>query len=262
VVPRLAATVMLVRPAGETGEPEVLMLRRSARSAFAPDAYVFPGGTVDAIDRSSRLLARLSGTTPSRLNALFRASVDARLPAEQATLDPNDRKPLLCAALRELFEEGGVLLNAGDAEIEPAALHEARADIAHGRRTFADVLDRLDVALDAGGVELFSHWITPPDEPRRYNTFFFLARANAHVAVADRHETHDELWIAPKAALERYAAGTFAMVYPTIKHVERLAEFRRIDELFHFARSKPVVSIMPARGGSGFALPPALERAW
>jgi 8-oxo-dGTP pyrophosphatase MutT (NUDIX family) len=185
--PRLAATVILARPSA--GGFELYMARRSPRSGFAPDAYVFPGGTLDLED----------GEMPGALRN---------------------------AAVRELFEEAGVRL-------DPEALVP------------------------------FSHWITPPSEPRRYDTYFFFACAPAdQVAQADAVETHDGIWIAPGDALQRYRSGVLHLVYPTIKHLERLLAFASLDDVVEFARAKTIHTICPSDSGDSFAIPPELENAW
>ena len=100
--------------------------------------------------------------------------------------------------------------------------------------------------------------------PTRAHSHFFLAQASPdQAAVADAFETHDGVWIDPASALERCAAGTFRMVYPTIKHVERLAAFHDVETLMQFARSKPIYSIMPdVPAEREFSLPAELEHAW
>ncbi|HET9028909.1 MAG TPA: NUDIX hydrolase [Candidatus Aquilonibacter sp.] len=214
---RLAATVMLLRD-GAHGL-EVLMVRRSSRSSFAPDAFVFPGGTVDEPD--------YTGHTASDRPAEFRAVVDPGLPTSEPPVNAADAAALVVAAARELREEAAI-----------------------------------DVDRDA--LVFFSHWITPPTEPRRYNTHFFVALADADaVGTADAHETHDAQWIAPAEALARGAAGSMHLVYPTVKHLERLAAFERAADAIAFARSKPIVTIMPDRAPSeGFVMPEHLEGAW
>ena len=217
---RLAATVMLVRD-GVDGL-EVLMVRRSSRSAFAPDAFVFPGGTVDSQDYAS-----LPDGWAERIASEFRARTPDALPTTEEPVDRPSAAALVAAAIRELLEEAAV-------EIAPEEL------------------------------VLFSHWITPPTEPRRYNTHFFLAPGDGGaVASADAFETHDAQWIAPSVALERYIRGEMHLVYPTIKHLERLAEFERVADALTYARAKPILTIMPDRAPSeGFVMPAELEGAW
>ena len=208
---RPASTVILAR----AGEPlEVFMLRRSARSAFAPNVYVFPGGTVDERDRATS-----DGVDRELLRRMFRMETPPP-PALQASL--------VAAARRELHEEAGVLLDA------------------------------------SWPLELFSHWITPLSIAPRYDVYFFVTRIpEGQEAVADANETHDGIWIAPRDALARDEASGFSIIYPTRKHLERLARFRNADEMLAAARSKPIRTVL-AHGSEreGFALPAGLEDAW
>ena len=219
---RLAATIMLVRdrPAGGI---ETLLLRRSARSAFAPDAFVFPGGTVDPSDYETMP----NGWSDARVNAEFRSTIPEALPNDVAPVASRDAQALVIAAARELHEEASV-------------------------------------AIDISTLALFSHWITPPTEPRRYNTFFFLARApHGALGVADALETHDARWVEPGDALERNGRGELHLVYPTIKHLERLRAFDAAEALLAFGREKPIRTIMPDRSpAEGFVMPHELENAW
>ena len=228
--PRLAATVILARPPFE-----VYLTRRSAESAFAPDAFVFPGGTVDAQDRA----------TPENAPRL--------------------------AAVRELFEEAGVLF-ARDPSGRPLvaratdwnAIAAERIAVREGRLSFADFLRARSWHADTMALAHFSHWITPPSEPRRYDTHFFFAVAPPdQVALADAIETHDGIWIAPAEALARQRTGAMHLVYPTIKHLERLAAFDSVDAANDFARTKSVITIEPTESsGGGFVIPAELEDAW
>lgn len=269
---RLAATIMLVRPSSHDGALEVFMLRRSAHSAFAPDAFVFPGGTLEPADMSSEALQRSLGLEADRVVAEFRAQVPRDLPTTERAPTRQEAAGLFVAALRELFEEAGILLAAASdgQAIDSASwqslaprLREARGRLRLGDLTFAQLLESLGVRADARPLFLFSHWITPPSEPRRYDTHFFLARApRDQAAFADAMETHDERWITPRNALEQNSAGTLHVVYPTRKHLERLTAFENIDDLFTYARTKPIATIMPATSGDGFAMPAELENAW
>lgn len=243
---------MLVRPATPF---EVFMLRRSESSHFVPDAYVFPGGTLSESDLSERALARMH-LDPQTVPQQFRAQPAPGLAAVPAA-STREAQGLLFAAIRELYEEAGVLLarDAGGAAA-PSDAHESRAD-------FLELLETRDLYADAQALTLFSQWLTPAQFSKRYNTHFFLARAPADaIAAADTHETHDGLWIAPADALSRNAAGELHLVYPTIKHLERLAKFANCKELFAFARAKPILAITPNTVDDGFALPPELEDAW
>lgn len=213
---------MLLRQAAGGKGIEVLMVRRSGRSAFAPDAVVFPGGTVDPIDYD-----RSPAWDAERRAAEFRAGVPDTLRTSEPAIDDRDASALVHAAVRELAEEANI-------ELDPHRMH------------------------------LFSHWITPPTEPRRYNTHFFMAPAgDAHVGSADEVETHDERWIDPAHALALYRAEQLHLVYPTIKHLERLTAFRDVESALRFAREKPIATIMPwTAPQDGFVMPAQLENAW
>lgn len=263
---------MLVRPA-RGKQFEVFMLRRSEASHFVPDVFVFPGGTLDRADITDQAFARARGIDSQTLREQFRAQLAPDFPAPFSTPAPKEAAGLLIAATRELFEEAGVLLacdaegNAlSDADLAPLhdRLHAARRSVHGGELPFAQLLEDLDLYANARALTLFSNWITPPVFPRRYNAHFFVAQAVPdQAAVADAFETHDGIWIAPREALQHYQAGEFRMVYPTVKHVERLAEFQTAEALIDFARSKTIYSIMPDTPAEReFSLPPDLEFAW
>jgi 8-oxo-dGTP pyrophosphatase MutT (NUDIX family) len=262
---RLAATVILARPPFE-----VYLARRSASSAFAPDAFVFPGGTIAAQDASEAARARTLGLDAERLDREFRAAIPADLGSDEPPIDRESARALVVAALRELFEEAGVLLARtgsglpiGASPVDWERVAAQRVAVRDGTVAFADFLTAHDWYADARELALFSHWITPPSEPRRYNTHFFFAVAPpGQAALADAFETHDGIWISPAAALERLSAGTLHLVYPTIKHLVRLASFDSVDAALEFARSKPVLTIVPRDAGDDFAIPPALENQW
>ncbi len=228
---------------------EVYLTRRSSNSAFAADAFVFPGGTVESQDGSPAAHARLHG------------------------LDVGDAlsRTLLAAAARELFEEAGVLLACTKAGEPPETgrmnakeMARERAAIRGGALPFADFLAARDWYADARALAPFSHWITPTSEPRRYDTHFFLAIAPAGQTVsADSVETHDGRWISPAEALARHRGRRLHLVYPTIKHLERLAGFDELEELRDFARGKPILTIEPATTAEGaFTIPSELEGTW
>jgi 8-oxo-dGTP pyrophosphatase MutT (NUDIX family) len=259
---RLAATVILARP-----KFEIYLARRSGGSTFAPNAFVFPGGTIAEQDASTAAQQRTLGLERSRIAREFRAAISPDLASSEPPVGVDDARALLVAAVRELFEEAGVLLaRAADGHAIDRPWDEMQAEralVQNGTVTFSDLLERHGWYADAQALTLFSHWITPPSEPRRYNTHFFFASAAAdQAALADAFETHDGVWIAPADALERYRRGTMHLVYPTIKHLERLSAFASVEDAQAFARSKPVITIMPTDAGEDFEIPQPLESAW
>ncbi len=243
---RPASTVILVRDAVPEGI-EVFMLRRSAQSAFAPGAYVFPGGTVDAEDRSKRAHYQTRGIEKERLRRLFRM----KEPPEESL-----QASLVVTALRELFEESGILFASDGA---------ARVvDWEKEHRAFLTLLEERGWTADATPLELFSHWMTPQSVIPKYDVYFFVAELpRGQTAVADAFETHDGVWIAPADAVARSAASQFSVIYPTRKHLERLCGFRSVHELLEFARTKRILTVRAdGDDASGFSVSGEIENAW
>ena len=216
--PRPAATVVLLRPG--PGGPEVLLTRRPSTMAFAADMHVFPGGAVDPADLDPRLAAR-SVVSP----ADARAALGGDLPA-------GDALARYFAALRELFEEAGVLL--AEPALDPAAARSAREALLGGRSTLHDLAEALDLRLRTDLLAPIGHWTTPPIMARRFDTRFFAAELpDGAEATFETDEIVDHRWETPRAALEAMAAGDVAMWVPTsatlqqLEHVSGLAEIRQ-----------------------------------
>jgi 8-oxo-dGTP pyrophosphatase MutT (NUDIX family) len=218
---------------------QVFMVRRSARAVFLPDQYVFPGGRVDDADRDEAA-RRLHGSA---------GDVD---PAYAMT------------AARETFEEVGLLF--ADRVVHADALANLRRAMHAGEIDFGTVLERLDASVDASQLRYFSRWITPKAElaTRRFDARFFVARApEDQVAEADATEVLDGRWYAPAHALAANARGEINLIFPTIKHLERIAPYRTVDELLAFARTKTIVTVTPeVQPGPLFVMIPELENAW
>lgn len=160
------------------------------------------------------------------------------------------------AAVRECFEEAGLLL-AHDARGEYADFNEAqraqvfgqwRESVRSGKATLADLCREHRLRLAAGRMAYFSHWITQPGRPRRYDTRFFVAEAPpAQKSSHDNREAVDHLWIRPAQALERHRLGEMQLVFPTIKTLETIAGFDTAAELMAFARSPRKMPTMAPR---------------
>ena len=198
---RPAATVLLLRD-GETGV-EVLMTRRSATASFAPGAYVFPGGGIDAADA----LAHSQST---------RRASQSDLHLTQAI-----------AAIRESFEELGILL-ARRAD----GSHANDADIAKldRRLPFAAQCQAQGLRLAADELYVLAHWVTDRDLPKRFDVPFLVARMpEGQQAVADESEQFEPVWLSPAQALARHAAGQLFILFPTIRTLERLRGYASVD---------------------------------
>ena len=218
--PRDAATVMLLRPAEAGAGVEVLMLRRVAAMKFAPGAYVFPGGSVDPADYETAV--GWHGPDPAEFGARLGAS------AEMA-------RALVCAAVRETFEESGVLLAGppgGGPAAEPSrpSWEADREALAAGDLTLAELLSRRGLVLRADLLVPWARWITPEGEPRRFDARFFAAalpagqRATGHAAESDHIA-----WLRPGDAIESARAGQISMLPPTATMLHDFAVAGAVD---------------------------------
>ena len=240
---RDAATVVLGRDGPDAGALEVFMLRRTLDAKFVGGAYVFPGGAVDEADRHTDLEALCDGRTDAEASALLGVG--------------SGGLAYWVAAIRECFEEAGVLLaTTGDGELVSLADPETaerfkahRAEVAAGRRRLVEVCEEEGLRLAAGAIHYLSHWITPEGPPRRFDTRFFVtAFPPEQVALHDDAETIANLWVSPAAALERHRAGELDMILPTIKNLEALARHATAAELVAAVAARehePVPAILP-----------------
>jgi 8-oxo-dGTP pyrophosphatase MutT (NUDIX family) len=252
VTPRSASTVIVVRDNAE-GRPETFMVRRDPRSRFAADAFVFPGGAVqedDYVPGGSPPFSGLSSDEAHR-RLIARGSDAPASPAQSLALH--------VAAVRELFEEAGILLAryahgdaSGDLRAETCdRLAGLRPGMQRGEVSLAGVASDLGLELVPEELVYFSHWITPPRSARRFDTRFFVVedrpgQTASHCGV----ETIDGVWIAPGEAIRRFEAGEITLVSVTADHLRVLDQFRTTAELRAFARSKPIRTVK--EGGRDF----------
>jgi 8-oxo-dGTP pyrophosphatase MutT (NUDIX family) len=219
-VPRDAATVMLLRPAGTGVGVEVLMLRRVAAMKFAPGAYVFPGGSVDPADYDAPV--GWHGPDPAEFGARLGAS------AEMA-------RALVCAAVRETFEEAGVLLAGapgGGPVADPSgpSWEADRAALVAGDVTLAELLSRRGLVLRADLLVPWARWITPEGEPRRFDARFFAAALPAgQLATGHAAESDHIAWLRPDDAIESARAGQISMLPPTATTLHDFAVAGAVD---------------------------------
>ena len=235
-VPRDAATVMVLRSTGQPPEArggcggsspremslgvasgtvaplaigrdiQVLMLRRTAAMKFAPGAYVFPGGSVDPADYSAEV--GWHGPSPEEFGARLGASAEVA-------------RALVCAAVRETFEEAGVLL-AGSPDGGPLAIPSGpsweadRTAVTSGTLTLAELLARRGLVLRADLLVPWARWITPDGEPRRFDARFFAAALpDGQEAIGHEAEADHVTWLHPAAAIDAAKAGEMSLLPPT-----------------------------------------------
>lgn len=238
---------MLVRDVEEPGGAalEVCMLRRHLDSDFVGGAYVFPGGKVDHEDRSAAAGAACAGRDDAEASALLDVA--------------SGGLAYWVAALRECFEEAGVLL-AYEAAPGPSAvpvdlaspqsrrrLATLRVALNAGEIPFLDLLRAEHLRLAADRVHYFSHWITPEGAPKRYDTRFFVAALPpGQVPVHDEHETVATAWVRPAEALARAESGEFDIIFPTMKNLQAISRFPTSAELLAAAAAvERVPTVLP-----------------
>jgi 8-oxo-dGTP pyrophosphatase MutT (NUDIX family) len=206
------------------------MVQRHHQVDFARGALVFPGGKVDPADREPTLRARCTGAP-----------------------DSNDELAVSVAAIRETFEESGILLArpgpsgevvSGERLREIESRH--RDTLNHGQTTLREIIDAEDLTLACDLLTPFAHWITPEISPKRFDTHFFLVAAPPdQVALHDGGESVDSTWTTPSAALADAAAGRCTIVFPTRLNLMKLARSHAVEEALATARAATIVTVLP-----------------
>ena len=219
-----AATILILRD-----DPvfEVLMVKRHHQIDFASGALVFPGGKTHAGDDDPAWAGHVLGWDD--FDAVQRG--------------------LRIAAIREVFEEAGILLarhTDGSAMGDDVAPMEIRNAVDAGATPFLDVVKDLDAKLDLHALTVFARWITPPLTPKRFDTWFYAAHAPAdQLAACDGRETVDAEWIAPSEVLRLAAVGERKVIFPTRMNVQLLAEATSAEDCLARARARTLVTVLP-----------------
>ncbi|MFD3532702.1 NUDIX hydrolase [Streptomyces sp. NPDC058664] len=233
VTPRRAATVLLLRD-GAAG-PDVHMLRRRTSMAFAGGAYAYPGGGVDPRDEHP---VRWAG--PSRESWAARLGLD----------DPAQAQAVVCAAVRETYEEAGVLLAGetpetvvGDTTGED--WERDREALVARELSFADFLDRRGLVLRSDLLGAWARWITPEFEQRRYDTWFFVAALPAGQRTRNASTEADRtVWIRPADAAAGYDRGELTMMPPTISTLRALERYGTAAEALAGASRQDMAPVL------------------
>jgi 8-oxo-dGTP pyrophosphatase MutT (NUDIX family) len=242
---RPASTILLLRDGAE-GEIEVFMMVRHHEIEFSSGALVFPGGSVDASDREiiarPELYAGGEGCDAAALS--FRI-----------------------AAIRETFEESGILLarprGSNDLVAAKQAAHIAashRMALAERKITFLDVLADTGMVLALDELVAYAHWITPEGMPKRFDTWFFLAAAPPEqLGAHDGRESTDSLWLSPREAVAGGESGRFKLPFPTTRNLIKLGKQPNVKAALDEAKKSPVVTVMPVltrlNGGRQLRIP-------
>ncbi len=254
---RDAATVILVREPDQ-GPFEIFLMRRGGSQSFMGGAFVFPGGRLDEEDCDPEL-AGYARDFPA---------ADARHRLQEPRLPEKTAVGLYFSAIRETFEEAGVLaaFDASDrlmdfSDGETAGRFAAyRLSLHEKSLSLKDLAKKENIRYALKLLTPYSHWITPDIEKRRFDTRFFLMRQpKGQFPVHDTIELTQSLWITPASALERQRQGQMLLMPPTLITMQALNKFKTADQLFTAAGADSIYTILPQaftfEGGFGVKLP-------
>ena len=221
---RPAATILLVR---DDPSFQVLMVKRHHQIDFASGALVFPGGKTDPADHDPAWSGHAEGWE---------------------AVEPDER-PLRIAAIREAYEEAGILIarhgSGGEFHGDERAA-AARDPVAKGERAFLDLVRELDLRLDLNALTVFARWVTPAMMPKRFDTWFYVVRATSdQLAVCDGWETVDAEWIAPGEVIRLAAVGERKVIFPTRMNLQLLAESESGQDAVSRAAARTLVTVEP-----------------
>jgi 8-oxo-dGTP pyrophosphatase MutT (NUDIX family) len=241
-IPKKAATVILVRDRKPRGF-DVFLLRRHAKSSFMGGGYVYPGGRVDRKDGSSEIRSFSKGMTCEEAQQIL-----------GETFSPEESFAHWVAAIRELFEEAGVLLARDQKgnlfqlrnreEREKFLLY--RELLQEGKINICEIVQKEGLLFALDQLHYYAHWITPEAQSQRFDTRFFLTRfPSGQEASHDQKETTAGIWITPKKALEENLRGDLILSPPTLKTLEDLSRSKRIEEVFESQENKNIPPVLP-----------------
>lgn len=237
---RLAATVVLLRDLPTGGGIEAYVLRRHVGMAFAGGMHAFPGGGVDPRDAHAQ--TAWAGPSPQQW-------------ARRLGVEPATARAAVCAAVRETFEESGVLLagpveggEAGSVVADTSSddWEEARRALVERRLALSDLLEQRSLQLRSDLLGAWTRWITPRFEERRFDTFFFVAALPAGQHSRDVSGEADlARWVRPEEAVRAADAGEMAMLPPTWQVLRDLADFSDVAAVLAAGADRRVETILP-----------------
>lgn len=228
---RPAATIMLI---DDRPDLQVFMMERHANTVFAGGMWVFPGGAVDHQDDADYYATTATHRTDEQASELM------GLPAGGLAY--------YMAAVRETFEEAGILL-ALDADSEtPLQINEAnnerfaqfRDDLNNGNVDLKTILSKEKLMADVGQMHYVARWVTPLGSPRRFDARFFIAKIpSEQVPIHDNGELVDSMWLSPQEILDRASTEQMILMSPTLRMVKNLAQFDSADQVIESVSKNP-----------------------
>jgi 8-oxo-dGTP pyrophosphatase MutT (NUDIX family) len=226
-VARLASTVVVARDSAANGGMEVLLVQRHAGLRFMGGASVFPGGAVQSSDQSF----------------VFARRVNVAAPAWPHSTEPALDRAHVVAALRETFEECGLLL--GAPALDRGRLQMLRAQALAGV-DFGDLLDSAQLELDLGRLVPLIRWVTPSSEPIRFDTRFYVAPVpDQQLAEHDTTENVALQWLSPRRALDLAQRGELVLAPPTRRTLAEFHDIESVEALLAWARQSEAPTVEP-----------------
>jgi 8-oxo-dGTP pyrophosphatase MutT (NUDIX family) len=241
-IPKNAATVILLRDKKPEGF-EVFLLKRHEKSTFMGGNFVYPGGRVDRDDGSLEICSFSKGVTFDEAQKIL-----------GGTFSPEESFAHWIAAIRELFEEAGVLLAYDQkGNLFQTKNQDDRENFLYYRGSLqkrelgiCDIAQKEGLLFALDQLKYYAHWITPEARSERFDTRFFLARyPSGQEATHDQRETTVGVWMTPRRALEENFKGEIALSPPTLKTLEDLSRFKTIDEVFNSLKREDIKPILP-----------------
>jgi 8-oxo-dGTP pyrophosphatase MutT (NUDIX family) len=241
-VPKKAATVILLRDKKPEGF-EVFLLKRHEKSSFMGGNFVYPGGRVDQDDGSLEICSLSKGMTFDDAQTIL-----------GGTFSREESFAHWIAAIRELFEEAGILLaydQQGNlfrtrSRDEEERFLNYRELLQKGKISLCELAQREKLLLALEELYYYAHWITPEARSERFDTRFFLAQYPiGQEASHDQKETTAGIWITPRKALEENLKGEVMLSPPTLKTLEDLSRFKSIEEVLYSLKEREIRPILP-----------------
>jgi 8-oxo-dGTP pyrophosphatase MutT (NUDIX family) len=241
-IPKNAATVILLKEKEPEGF-EVFLLKRHEKSSFMGGSFVYPGGRVDRDDGSLEICSFSKGITFDEAHKIL-----------GGTTSPEESFAHWIAAIRELFEEAGVLLAYDQrGNLFQLKNRDERKKFLHYREslqksglTICEMAQKEKLLFALDQLHYYAHWITPEARSERFDTRFFLARYPlGQEASHDQKETTAGIWITPHKALEENLKGEVFLSPPTLKTLEDLSRLKTVDEVFTLLKNMKIQPILP-----------------
>jgi 8-oxo-dGTP pyrophosphatase MutT (NUDIX family) len=259
VIPKKAASVILLRdtPQGV----ETFLIKRHLASGFMGGFYAFPGGNLEKDDSSDEVSARVEGISEDEAWVMLGKGASPQIALAHWV-----------TGIREVFEEAGILF-ASDGVGKPISFEEEKRRRAFeryrellnkGKITFSELCHKENLTVAAHNLIHYSHWITPENRSRRYDTHFFLAQLpKGQIPIVDHIETIEGKWLEPTEALKANASAEVPLTPPALCTLQGLASFPSVKAIMAYSKARsmsaPIIPILTHIEGQEILLMPGDE---